>query len=230
MADPREIDEVFDALTANYGSPNGWPVPKTRDLWYSELRDYPAEVLMDVASAIMRTPEKYPPKIGTMLGMLAKVGAKGESVGPTGPRACPDCHALPGLREMAIQWVEPRGKHEARVVVAACECRLGEARKASGATGWRDVWASWQRIRDRLVADGGRVVGGPWRTHRDMPRLTDAQRFTPEDLERWPRKNHGQAVAHVFAALNGRDQHAYQRARQIERDGERDEWEGEEAS
>jgi hypothetical protein len=230
MADPREIDEVFDALTANYGSPNGWPVSKTRDLWYAELRDYPAEVLMDVASAIMRTPEKYPPKIGTMLDMLAKVGAKSESVGPTGPRACPDCHALPGLREMAIQWVErvPLAP-KVRYLTAACGCRLGETRKAAGAASWETVWADWGERTERLRADGGEILGA-WKTHRDMPRLTDAQRFTPEDLERWPRKNHGQAVAHVFAALNGRDEHAYQRARSLERDERRDEWEGEEAS
>jgi hypothetical protein len=229
MCSPADVGDALDYLRDIYGRSDAWPGRVLRGAWEDAFADVPEAAMMAAIKAAMVESPKFPPTPMTVAA-LVEVQSGGPAQGPSGPRACPDCWAVPGFREMAIQWVTPAGKHEARVVVAACECRLGEMRKAGGATAWRDLWDAWRGIRDRLVADGGRVVGGPWRTHRDHPRLTDEQRFTPEDLSRWPRKSHAAAVAGVFAALNGRDEHAYQRARSLERDERRDEWEGEEAS
>lgn len=221
MADPREVDEAIDYMIDLYGRQA--PSSRLREAWYAEFDESDGRTLLAVIKTACRT-EKFMPSLAVIRGLMAdKEGAK---TGTNEPPPCQDCFKLPGWREMAIQWYTPDGTKQARCLLAACECRLGQVRQAGGQRTWREVWESWRGIRDRLVADGGALVQGfPVKTHRDLPLLEAWHRDTNEILIRHPQRPRSVAVAEIVKDLRARDPHAAHRRRTIANDEIREEGE-----
>lgn len=209
MADHRDIDDAMDYLREVYGRSDSWPGRMLRGEWETTFTDVPGPAMMVAVKAAMKESPKFPPT-PMVVATLVEGRAGGAVTGTLGPGPCPDCRTLFGYREMAIHWIDPRGDRRALVVLSACECRLGDVRRTAGAEAWRDTWKRWQDGRDRLVRDGGQVVG-IYRTHRDHLTLDDAERYTPEALSRWPAKPRSEAVRGVLAALHAHDEHARER-------------------
>jgi len=224
MAEPHQIEEVLTHLSGLYGGRFSSDGAK-RKAWIEVLGPFANEDLWTAVRATLADPKCHewaPTPMQIAANVPKRVGASvGASIAP-----CEDCAALPGYREMAIRFKLPDGRMDARVVVAACECRLGEVRRASGVLRWRDQQARWKEAKARLIADGGAYIDGAI-TSRTLPMLTSAHRYTDEARGRGEAKAHSTAAAFLFAALRGTDAKAGERARAIERERERDErgWE-----
>lgn len=223
MADPREVDNAIDYMTDIYGRQAA--SSRLRSAWYEEFSESDGRLLMEVVKAACRT-EKFMPSLAVIAPLLAE--REGTKTGTNEPPPCPNCFAMLGWREMAIQWITLDGAHHAKCILAACDCRLGQVRQAGGARPWRDVWDSWRSVRDRLVANGGHVLEGyPVKTHRDMPKLEEWHRETPENLWRYPRHPRSTSVAQIVADAKAKDPYAAPRRRTIEQDEARDDRGGE---
>jgi hypothetical protein len=224
MGEPQQIEEVLTHLSGLYGGRFS-PDAAKRKAWLDVLGPFDNEDLWVAVRATLADPKcfEWPPTPMQIAANVPKrVGASvRSSIAP-----CEDCAALPGYREMSIRFTLPDGRTNARVVLAACDCRLGETRRASGVLPWQEQQARWTAIRRRLEADGGRVTSGAI-TSRKLPMLTSAHRYTDEVRGRGEAKAHTAASAFLFAALRGTDAKAGERARAIEREQERGErgWE-----
>jgi len=224
MAEPHQIEEVLTHLNGLYGSRFN-PDATKRRAWIEVLGPFDNEDLWAAVRATLADPKcfEWPPTPMQIAANVPKrVGASvRSSIAP-----CEDCAALPGYREMSIRFTLPDGRHDARAVLAACECRLGEVRRASGVLPWREQQARWKHAKARLIADGGAYIDGAI-TSRKLPLLTSAHRYTDEVRGRGEGKAHSNASAFLFAALRGTDAHAGERAMAVEQDQERDErgWE-----
>jgi hypothetical protein len=218
-----EVDEVLDWVREIYGRAQDWPARLLRAEWYRTLRDVTLAEGMDTVRKMAKEHQKWPP---TPMAVADALSAGGSDAGTGGGlKPCPDCYAIPGWREMAIRFVLPDGTEHVQERLAACECAAGRVRLESkldtGArvVSWRDLWAEWQAARDRLVADGGHVVG-VWRTHRDMLVIPVKAR-TIQAVES------SGGAAYARAALRGVDERAGMRRRLVAQDALRDEGDGE---
>ena len=224
MAEPHQVAEVLNHLRGVYSKADNWPNAPGRRAWEEAFANIPEAEMFRALHATLADARfhQFPP---TPMAVVAAVTHGGVAGGPTGPAPCPDCEALPGYREMSIRWEDASGKAHSAVRLAACGCRLGEVRRAAGCISWRALWSKWQGDREILVAKGGRIVGRPRFTSRDHPLLDSTERRTEQDLDQHPVKARSTAAAFLVAALNGRDEHAGERRRGVEREQERDQWE-----
>jgi len=227
MAEPHQIEEVLIHLGGLYGNRFN-PDATKRRAWIDVLGPFENEDLWAAVRATLADPKCHewaPTPMQIAANVPKRAGAAvGASTAP-----CANCSKLDGYREMAVRFVLPDGRQGARVVLAACECRLGETRRAAGALAWREQWARWQAGKARILADGGQILGAVY-TSASRPVLTDEERYTPEALGRLERKPRAAAVALLTAAVRGVDPSADERRRAVERDRERDEHGWEEAS
>jgi hypothetical protein len=227
MAEPFQIEEILAHLNGLYGGRFN-PDAAKRKAWIEVLGPFTNDELWNATRATLADPKCFewaPTPMQIAANVPKRVGATvGGKVG-----GCPDCAALDGWREMAIRFALPDGRQDARVVLAACGCALGETRRVAGVLPWREQWARWQGIKARLLADGGEIIGAVYTSER-RPLLTDEDRYAPDVLGRLERKPRAAAVALLTEAVRGQDSHAWARERQVERDRERDERGWEEAS
>lgn len=224
MAEPHQIEEVLIHLGGLYGNRFN-PDAAKRRAWVDVLGAIENEDLWAAVRATLADPKCHewaPTPMQIAANVPKRAGAAvGSSTAP-----CPDCAALDGYREMAIRWQLPDGRQDARVVLAACECRLGETRRAAGVLPWREQHARWVAAKERLIADGGTFLGGGY-TSRKRQLLTDEDRYAPDVLARLEKKPRAAAVALLTASVRGVDPSADERRRAVERERERDEhgWE-----
>jgi hypothetical protein len=224
MAESHDLDEILVHLAGLYGARFKVDSARTK-AWGVVFEAIPGPELWRAVHVTLASPEhhEFPP---TPMQIAANVSRTAGATIGSHSAPCPDCAALPGYREMAIRFVLPDGRHDARAVLAACECRLGETRRASGVLPWREQQARWKDAKARLIADGGAYIDGAI-TSAKLPMLTSAHRYTDEVRARGEGKAHSNASAFLFAALRGTDAHAGERAMAVEQDRARDErgWE-----
>lgn len=224
MAEPYQIEEVLAHLNGLYGSRFN-PDASKRKAWIEVLGPFTNDDLWKAVRTTLADPKchEWAP---TPMQIAANVPKRDGAALGSSTASCEDCSVLEGYREMAIRWELPDGRLDARVVLASCDCRLGETRRAAGVLPWREQQLRWTAIRIRLTEDGGRVIGGAI-TSRKRPLLTDEDRYAPDVLSRLEKKPRAAAVALLTASVRGVDPDADERRRAVERDRERDEhgWE-----
>ena len=110
--------------------------------------------------------------------------------------SCSDCFGSPGLREIALGYIDDKGIEHRRVWFATCGCSDGIAliergenpTDKDGASGllpcrrvtWRTVLDAF---REALRRKGWQEVGW-WVTSRDMRTLPREARHTPDEMVR----------------------------------------------
>ena len=225
MADPRQVSEVLAHLRGVYSKPESWPNEPGRTAWETQFATVPDVEMWKAIHAALRDVKHhtFPPTPMSVLA-LVEVQTGVSAHGPSDPLGCPDCAVLCGYREMAVQWIDGQGKAGVRYLTAACECRLGDVRRAAGALPGRETWERWETAIGNVERDGGQFVG-LWRTDREHPRLTDEQRQLPEWRGRYPAKPRSAAVALLMATMRGTDEHSRERARNVAREQGREEME-----
>jgi hypothetical protein len=226
MGSPHQFDEVIKHLRALYGRFD--PDAAALKAWRTMLEPLSDDAMWKGVHDSLADPKchQWPP---TPMMIVANAPKQAGATGGSSIAPCANCAALDGWREMAIRFVLPDGRQDARVVLAACGCALGETRRVAGVLPWREQWARWQGIKARLLADGGEIIGAVYTSER-RPLLTDEDRYAPDVLGRLERKPRAAAVALLTEAVRGQDSHAWARERQVERERERDERGWEEAS